>query len=130
MGQIADGLSRFLQPGTAHFVEQKGEQDGQREGKDQTLRRHDERIADGLQEGGQREQIHEVFQPHEFAGPNTLEDFKILKSDHQPAHGDILKNNVPGSHRQKQQIQADMILLDPFSGFAGLHSIPHCTHIL
>ena len=135
MGQIADGLSRLFQPGTLHFIQQQGEQDRQREGEDQTLYRHDERVADGLQERGQGEQIHEVVEAHEFAGPDALENFEILKGDHQSAHGNILENNVPDSHRQKQQIQTDMILLESFSGSAaGLHrcsdSIPHCTHIL
>ena len=100
-----------------------------------TLYRHDERVADGLQERGQGEQIHEVVEAHEFAGPDALENFEILKGDHQSAHGNILENNVPDSRRQKQQIQTDMILLESFSGSAaGLHrcsdSIPHCTHIL
>ena len=71
----------------------------------------------------------------ELTEEKILQDFEILKGNHQSAHGNILENNVPGSHRQKEQIQTDMILLESFSGSAaGLHrcsdSIPHCTHIL
>ena len=109
--RVDDGLHRALELLIGHLIEHQGQNDRQREGEDQRLKREQERVDDQTAEVVGIEELHEVL--HQRLGPRAAHDAKasleILEGDLYAVHRDVLEDEDDHEHGNQQQIEFPVI---------------------
>ena len=85
----------FLVFQAGDFIQQQRKDDRQREGEEEALQPHGNRVDDSLPEGWKGEQIFIVGKADPPAARDSLKNLEILKGDDNPAHRYIAENDIP-----------------------------------
>jgi hypothetical protein len=101
MGQIGDGLYGSFKQTVFKFIQNKGENDGNRKSKNKTINADKQGIFHQSEKIKTGEKLDKMFKPNPSASQYPPAGAVILKGYYHPVHGEITEQDIISQNRDK-----------------------------
>ena len=110
MGHVSDGLHDLAELDRLTLVQDQGEENRQRERKDEHADVDGQGVPDQTPQIDAVEEFLELSKTDPLRSEDALHGFEILKGDDDAVHRPIVEDDIVGEDRQEHQIQIRMLL--------------------